>query len=80
MFLLNIILIYDDPLLRSQPPLSGNSPYPEGGFLMAVQLYLSIEKQYSFHTNPQVAMLSKNGFYRLLHLRSLLCTPSSKRL
>ena len=25
-------------------------------------------------------MLSKNGFYRLLHLRSLLCTPSSKRL
>ena len=63
MFLLNIILIYDDPLLRGQPPLSGNSPYPEGGFLMAVQLYLSIEKQYSFYTSPQVAMLSNDGFY-----------------
>ena len=63
MFLLNIMLIYDDPLLRGQPPLSGNSPYPEGGFSMAVQLYLSIPKQYSFHTNPQVAMLSKDGLY-----------------
>ena len=57
------MLIYDDPLLRGQPPLSSNSPYPEGGFLMVVQLYLSIEKQYSFYTNPQVAMLSKDGFY-----------------
>ena len=30
---------------------------------MAIQLYLSIEKQYPFYTNPQVAMLSKDVFY-----------------
>ena len=40
------MLIYDEPLLSGQSPLSGNSPYPEGGRL-----------------NPQVAMLSKIGFY-----------------
>ena len=45
------MLIYDEPLLS------------EDGFLRAVQLYLSIEKEYSFYTNPQVAMLSKDGFY-----------------
>ena len=35
----HVMLIYDEPLLSSQPPLGGNGgQYPEGGSLIEVQL------------------------------------------
>ena len=34
LFLLNIMLIYDEPLLSGQPPLAAIYWYPEGGRLM----------------------------------------------
>ena len=34
MFLLEIMLIYDKPLLSTQLPLNGHSWYPEDGCLM----------------------------------------------
>ena len=35
----HLMLIYDEPLLSSQPPLGGNEgQYPEGGSLIEVQL------------------------------------------
>ena len=42
MFLLKIMLIYDDPLLSSQPPISGHLPVPQGLGLMEVQLHTGI--------------------------------------
>ena len=40
MFLLKIMLIYDEALLSGQPPLSDHSPvHPEAGRLKEVQLY-----------------------------------------
>ena len=37
MFLLKFMLIYDEPLLRSQPSLSGHCRHPEGGRFNEVQ-------------------------------------------
>ena len=34
------MLIYDEPLLSGQPPLSGPSAYSERGRLIEVQLYM----------------------------------------
>ena len=42
MFLLKIMLIYDDPLLSGQPPISGHLPVPQGLGLMEVQLHTGI--------------------------------------
>ena len=40
--LLKIMLIYDDPLLSGQPPISGHLPVPQGLGLMEVQLHTGI--------------------------------------
>ena len=42
MFLLKIMLIYDDPLLSGQPPISDHLPVPQGLGLLEVQLHTGI--------------------------------------
>ena len=58
------MLIYDEPLLSGQPPLSGHLPVPEGGRIMKVAFFLISTADVFFKfPHPHPALKTANGLF-----------------